>query len=132
MKIFHFIIDLYRLLFVSIYKRFKNLDMNSRIVVLSAYILIINLIVNFYFIDSLISQFINIKDNVLNWGIIRLTILVLSSLIIVILDYKFKKDKHFILKYKKIITHSMFEFVIFFVLFFLILIVNLSDKNSVF
>lgn len=132
MKILTFIFDLFRLLFISFYVRFKNLNAKSRFLTIIAYVFILNIFFNLYLINSHIRYIFKLENGFYIWGIIHIILLVSSTIVIVYLDFQLKNDTKFIIKYKKIITHNMFEYIIFILFFIFVIIVKIFDKNSVF
>lgn len=129
MKILTFIFDLFRLLFISFYVRFKNLNAKSRFLTIIAYVFILNMIINFYFIDLVLNLYINVRNDIIKWGYIRLSILIFTTLLVTYLDYKYKNDKKFTVKYRNVITHNLFEYIIFILFITFVIIYIISKKN---
>lgn len=127
MRIIEFILDIFKLFYISIYKRLKHSGAKSKNLSMFAYFIILNFIYNIYLLEFVIKPLFK-GYNISNWLDYNLLILFVIAFVIMFINLKKKIDYQFLFKYKRIINYPLFEFIVFLVLFLLIIGLNFTNK----
>lgn len=126
MRIIEFIVDIFKLFYISIYKRLKHSGAKSKNLSMFAYFIILNFIFNIYLLELIIKPLFKNYD-ISNWFIYNLLILLIIAFVIMFFNLKKKIDYQFLFRYKRILNYPLFEFIVFLVIFLLMIGLNFTN-----